>query len=271
MRSLARVEGEGLLFNVVIPDYFELPTAVVMSTSAGIGQRLYCFQWMLVELANSNSWLTMLLVYTKPAARSLAGIFAGVSSGGAISAALRLSATVENATIVAIVCDRGDRCAAFCLGASLMKAVSSAALCCVTTRLHSHSLRVSMTNLFPAAMAATTPRSVLLEEGSASVAAARHTLPRADSDILAEALLAYTLRYLSTGVFSEATAARDPGPCTVEEFPSAAARLLFFPAPHLVVFRADDDPNTGAWPCSAAGNGMPRDAGFGNAALLLWP
>jgi hypothetical protein len=37
------------------------------------------------------------------------GIFAGVSSGGSISAALRLSAEVENATIVAIVCDRGDR------------------------------------------------------------------------------------------------------------------------------------------------------------------
>jgi len=37
------------------------------------------------------------------------GIFAGVSSGGAISAALRLSREVENATIVAIVCDRGDR------------------------------------------------------------------------------------------------------------------------------------------------------------------
>ena len=37
------------------------------------------------------------------------GIFAGISSGGAISAALRLSATVENAVIVAIVCDRGDR------------------------------------------------------------------------------------------------------------------------------------------------------------------
>ncbi len=33
-----------------------------------------------------------------------------MSSGGSISAALRLSATVENATIVAIVCDRGDRC-----------------------------------------------------------------------------------------------------------------------------------------------------------------
>ena len=37
------------------------------------------------------------------------GIFAGVSSGGAISAALKISAEVENATIVAIVCDRGDR------------------------------------------------------------------------------------------------------------------------------------------------------------------
>ena len=40
---------------------------------------------------------------------SSAGIFAGVSSGGAISAALRLSAQVKDAVIVAIVCDRGDR------------------------------------------------------------------------------------------------------------------------------------------------------------------
>lgn len=37
------------------------------------------------------------------------GIFAGVSSGGAIAAALQLSKEVENAVIVAIVCDRGDR------------------------------------------------------------------------------------------------------------------------------------------------------------------
>ncbi len=37
------------------------------------------------------------------------GIFAGVSSGGAVAAALKLSETVENATIVAIICDRGDR------------------------------------------------------------------------------------------------------------------------------------------------------------------
>jgi len=37
------------------------------------------------------------------------GIFAGVSSGGAVAAALKLSETVENATIVTIICDRGDR------------------------------------------------------------------------------------------------------------------------------------------------------------------
>ncbi len=37
------------------------------------------------------------------------GIFAGISSGGAVAAALQLSKTVSNATIVAIICDRGDR------------------------------------------------------------------------------------------------------------------------------------------------------------------
>ena len=37
------------------------------------------------------------------------GIFAGISSGGAVYAALQLSKQVENAVIVAIVCDRGDR------------------------------------------------------------------------------------------------------------------------------------------------------------------
>lgn len=37
------------------------------------------------------------------------GIFCGISSGGAVAAALRLSSEVENATIVAIICDRGDR------------------------------------------------------------------------------------------------------------------------------------------------------------------
>jgi cysteine synthase B len=37
------------------------------------------------------------------------GIFSGVSSGGAATAALRLANTLENGTIVSIVCDRGDR------------------------------------------------------------------------------------------------------------------------------------------------------------------
>ena len=37
------------------------------------------------------------------------GIFCGVSSGGCVAGALRLSREVENATIVAIICDRGDR------------------------------------------------------------------------------------------------------------------------------------------------------------------
>ncbi|SFV87979.1 Cysteine synthase B [hydrothermal vent metagenome] len=37
------------------------------------------------------------------------GIFAGVSSGGAVSAAIELSKQVNNAVIVTIVCDRGDR------------------------------------------------------------------------------------------------------------------------------------------------------------------
>lgn len=39
----------------------------------------------------------------------LEGIFCGVSSGGSVAAALDLSNAVENAVIVAIVCDRGDR------------------------------------------------------------------------------------------------------------------------------------------------------------------
>lgn len=37
------------------------------------------------------------------------GIFCGISSGGAVAAALKLSESLENALIVAIICDRGDR------------------------------------------------------------------------------------------------------------------------------------------------------------------
>jgi len=37
------------------------------------------------------------------------GIFAGVSSGGALAAALKISSGIENSVIVFIICDRGDR------------------------------------------------------------------------------------------------------------------------------------------------------------------
>lgn len=37
------------------------------------------------------------------------GIFCGVSSGGAVAAMLQVAQTVENAVLVAIICDRGDR------------------------------------------------------------------------------------------------------------------------------------------------------------------
>ena len=53
---------------------------------------------------------------TQPAAEETAralgakeGIFAGISSGGAVSAALQLAREVENGVIVTIICDRGDR------------------------------------------------------------------------------------------------------------------------------------------------------------------
>jgi cysteine synthase B len=46
---------------------------------------------------------------TTLALASREGIFAGISSGGAVAAALSLSAQLEHAVIVAIICDRGDR------------------------------------------------------------------------------------------------------------------------------------------------------------------
>jgi len=46
---------------------------------------------------------------TTLALASKEGIFTGISSGGAVAAVLSLSRQVENATIVTILCDRGDR------------------------------------------------------------------------------------------------------------------------------------------------------------------
>lgn len=62
------------------------------------------------------TWVDRILDITQQEAeqtmRELArreGIFCGVSSGGAVAGALRLSQQVENALIVCIICDRGDR------------------------------------------------------------------------------------------------------------------------------------------------------------------
>lgn len=46
--------------------------------------------------------------YTRDLAK-VEGIFAGVSSGGAVASAIKLSKKINNATIVVIICDRGDR------------------------------------------------------------------------------------------------------------------------------------------------------------------
>ncbi len=59
-----------------------------------------------------DSMMDISQVMAEQTTRDLAtkeGIFAGVSSGGAVFAALELSKTINNAVIVTIVCDRGDR------------------------------------------------------------------------------------------------------------------------------------------------------------------
>ncbi|HMG94323.1 MAG TPA: pyridoxal-phosphate dependent enzyme [Chryseolinea sp.] len=47
-------------------------------------------------------------IYTKRLAKE-EGVLAGMSSGGALSAAMRLADEIESGVIVFIVCDRGDR------------------------------------------------------------------------------------------------------------------------------------------------------------------
>jgi len=58
---------------------------------------------MTIEVGQADAERTTLALAAKE------GIFAGISSGGAVFAALQLSKQVENATIVSIICDRGDR------------------------------------------------------------------------------------------------------------------------------------------------------------------
>lgn len=56
-----------------------------------------------IEVSQLDAEQTTLALATRE------GIFAGISSGGAVAAALTLSQHVEQAVIVAIICDRGDR------------------------------------------------------------------------------------------------------------------------------------------------------------------
>ena len=56
-----------------------------------------------IDISQQEAEETMKLLATQE------GIFCGVSSGGSVAGALQLSKQVENATIVVIVCDRGDR------------------------------------------------------------------------------------------------------------------------------------------------------------------
>ncbi len=58
---------------------------------------------MTIDMGQEDAEQTTLRLATEE------GIFCGVSSGGAVAAALKLSSQVENAVIVTIICDRGDR------------------------------------------------------------------------------------------------------------------------------------------------------------------
>jgi len=57
----------------------------------------------IIDVNQSDAERTMKALATQE------GIFCGVSSGGSVFGALQISQEVENAVIVAIVCDRGDR------------------------------------------------------------------------------------------------------------------------------------------------------------------
>lgn len=58
---------------------------------------------MMLDIGQEIAEITTLKLATEE------GIFCGISSGGAVAAALELSAQIENAVIVTIICDRGDR------------------------------------------------------------------------------------------------------------------------------------------------------------------
>ena len=57
----------------------------------------------IIDMSQSEAEQTTLALATRE------GILAGISSGGAVAAAIQVSRQVDNAVIVAIICDRGDR------------------------------------------------------------------------------------------------------------------------------------------------------------------
>ncbi|HKO89034.1 MAG TPA: cysteine synthase CysM [Burkholderiales bacterium] len=78
----------------------------------GIRKWPEAYQPKIFDRTNIDSIESVNQAEAEEMARRLAseeGIFAGISSGGALVVALRFCATLENATIVTIICDRGDR------------------------------------------------------------------------------------------------------------------------------------------------------------------
>jgi len=79
---------------------------------AGIRRWPEAYLPKIFDASKVDSMMDVSQISAEQTTRDLAtqeGVFAGVSSGGAVSAAIELSQQVNNATIVTIVCDRGDR------------------------------------------------------------------------------------------------------------------------------------------------------------------
>ena len=79
---------------------------------AGIRRWPEAYLPKIFDASKVDSMMDVSQISAEQTTRDLAtqeGIFAGASSGGAVSAAIELSQQVNNATIVTIVCDRGDR------------------------------------------------------------------------------------------------------------------------------------------------------------------
>ena len=145
-----------------------------------------------------------------------------------MSAALRLSAQVENATIVAIICDRADRYLS--TGEGLLHACGEPAFeapssscqhevdpgAALGMHRFCRSPAVPFTKPFPSAAAFHPCHSMLAP---------------------------CNLR--SAGLYTAEAGKSDPQPCHLDDWRSGIARLVAYPRPHFVLFTADRDPQTG--------------------------